>query len=116
MSSLVLGFQEIEKTQLFLVGGKGLKLGELSKIHEIQVPKVFCVTTEAYQKALEAKQDLPRIVGSTKNAKFNDPDQIGEISRKIRQIIMEVEIPSDVAGAVAYYLSSLRELRLCSAF
>ena len=25
MSSLVLGFQEIEKTQLFLVGGKGLK-------------------------------------------------------------------------------------------
>ena len=53
MSSLVLGFQEIEKTQLFLVGGKGLKLGELSKIHGIQVPEGFCVTTEAYQKAFD---------------------------------------------------------------
>lgn len=27
MSSFVLDFQEIEKTQLFLVGGKGLNLG-----------------------------------------------------------------------------------------
>jgi len=32
MGSLVLGFQEMEKTQLLLVGGKGLNLGELSKI------------------------------------------------------------------------------------
>ncbi len=31
MSSLVLGFQEMEKTQLFLVGGKGLNLGGVIK-------------------------------------------------------------------------------------
>ncbi len=53
MSSLVLSFQEIEKTHLLLVGGKGLKLGELSKIPGIQVPEGFCVTTVGYQKALE---------------------------------------------------------------
>ncbi len=41
MSSLVLGFQEIDKTQILLVGGKGLNLGELSKIEGIQVPKDF---------------------------------------------------------------------------
>ncbi|TKH92143.1 hypothetical protein, partial [Bacillus cereus] len=38
MSSFVLDFQEIEKTQLFLVGGKGLNLGELTNIQGIQVP------------------------------------------------------------------------------
>ena len=69
MSSLVLGFQEMEKTQLLLVGGKGLNLGELSKIQGIQVPEGFCVTTEAYQKAIEQNESLPRIVGSTNNAK-----------------------------------------------
>lgn len=40
MSSLVLDFQEIDKTQLLLVGGKGLNLGELSRI-EYKFPKVF---------------------------------------------------------------------------
>jgi pyruvate,water dikinase len=37
--------------------------------------------------------------------KIEEPDQIGEISRKIRQILLEVESPSDVACAVAHYLS-----------
>lgn len=37
MSSFVLDFQEIEKTQLSLVGGKGLNLGALSNIQGIQV-------------------------------------------------------------------------------
>lgn len=50
MSSLVLGFQEVDNTQLLLVGGKGLHLGELSKIEGIQVPEGFCVTTAGYQK------------------------------------------------------------------
>ena len=109
MSSLVLGFQEIEKTQLFLVGGKGLKLGELSKIHGIQVPEGFCVTTEAYQKALEQNEAFHVLLDQLTMLKVDDRDQIGEISRKIRQIIMEVEIPSDVAGAVAYYLSEFGE-------
>ncbi|MCY8282057.1 PEP/pyruvate-binding domain-containing protein, partial [Bacillus inaquosorum] len=53
MSSLVLGFQEMEKTQLMVVGGKGLHLGELSKIEGIQVPEGFCVTTVGFQKAIE---------------------------------------------------------------
>ena len=109
MSSLVLGFQEIEKTQFFLVGGKGLKLGELSKIHGIQVPEGFCVTTEAYQKALEQNKAFHVLLDQLTMLKVDDRDQIGEISRKIRQIIMEVEIPSDVVKAVAYYLSEFGE-------
>ena len=35
-----------------------------------------------------------------------------EISRKIRQTIMEVEIPSDVVTAVTRYLSGLARNRL----
>ena len=105
MSSLVLGFQEIEKTQLLLVGGKGLNLGELSKIQGIQVPEGFCVTTVGYQKAIEQNEAFQALLDQLTMLKVEDRDQIGEISRKIRQIIMEVEIPSDVVKAVAHYLS-----------
>ena len=105
MGSLVLGFQEIDKTQLLLAGGKGANLGELSKIQGIQVPEGFCVTTEAYQKALEQNETYHILLDQLTMLKADDRDQIGEISRKIREIIMEVEIPSDVVKAVAHYLS-----------
>ncbi|MBU8591502.1 phosphoenolpyruvate synthase [Bacillus subtilis] len=109
MSSLVLGLLEIEKTQLSLVGGKGLHLGELSKIQGIQVPEGFCVTTVGYQKAIEQNETLQVLLDQLTMLKVEDRDQIGNISRKIRQIIMEVDIPSDVVKAVAQYLSQFGE-------
>jgi hypothetical protein len=41
MSSYVLGFQEIDKTKLAMVGGKGANLGELTRIEGIHVPGGF---------------------------------------------------------------------------
>ncbi|WP_282942860.1 phosphoenolpyruvate synthase [Paenibacillus sp. RC67] len=109
MSSLVLGFQEIEKTQLLLVGGKGLNLGELSKVQGIQVPEGFCVTTVGYQKAIEQNQKYHALLNRLTMLNVKNRGQIGEISKEIRQSIMEVEIPSDVVKAVAHYLSQFGE-------
>ncbi len=107
MSSLVLGFQEMESSQLMLVGGKGLNLAKLSKIEGIQVPDGFCVTTVGYQKAIEQNETFQAWLDQLTRLKVEDRAQIGEISRKLRQIIMEVEIPSDVVKAVTHYLSQL---------
>lgn len=109
MSSLVLDFQEIEKTQLSLVGGKGLNLGELSKIQGIQVPEGFCITTVGFQKAIEQNDAYHALLNQLKMLQVEDRAQIGEISRKIRQILLEVEIPSDVVKAVTHYLSQFGE-------
>ena len=109
MSSLVLGFQETEKNQLLLVGGKGLNLGELSKIEGIQVPEGFCVTTAVYQRAIEQNETYHALLGRLTMLKAEDRDQIGEISKKIRQTIIDVEIPSDVVTAVTHYLSQFGE-------
>lgn len=107
MSSLVLGFQEMDSTQLMLVGGKGVNLGNLSKIEGIHVPEGFCVTTVGYQKALESNETYHALLNRLTMLKIEDLDQISEISRKIRQIIMEVEIPADVVTVVTHYLSQL---------
>ncbi len=48
----VLDFQEIDRTQVAVVGGKGAQLGELSRIEGIRVPPGFCVTTDAFQRIL----------------------------------------------------------------
>ncbi|MGF9696276.1 phosphoenolpyruvate synthase [Paenibacillus sp. MABNR03] len=105
MSSLVLSFQEIEKTQLGLVGGKGLNLGKLSKLEGIEVPEGFCVTTLAYQKAIKQNAMYHALLGQLTLLKAEDREQIGQISRQIRKIILNSEIPSDVVQAVSHYLS-----------
>ena len=105
MSSMVLSFQEIQNTQLSLVGGKGLNLGKLSKIQGIQVPEGFCVTTEGYKKAFEQNETFHALLDRLTLLKVEDRDQISVICRKVRQILMEVEIPSDVVKAVSNYLS-----------
>ncbi|MBU5217479.1 phosphoenolpyruvate synthase [Bacillus albus] len=105
MSSFVLDFQEIENTQLSLVGGKGLKLGELSNMQGIQVPEGFCVTTVGYEKAIEQNEELQTLLQQLTKLKKEERAQVGEISKKIREVIMAVEIPSDVVEAVTHYLS-----------
>ncbi|MET3544574.1 pyruvate,water dikinase [Paenibacillus favisporus] len=109
MSSMVLGFHEIEKSQLYLVGGKGLNLGELSKVDGIQVPEGFCITTEGYQKAIGQNETYHALLQQLTMLNADDRDQIGEISGKIRQTITEAEIPSDVVEAVTHYLSRFGE-------
>ncbi|MFB5570904.1 phosphoenolpyruvate synthase [Bacillus cereus] len=105
MSSFVLDFQEIEKGQLSLVGGKGLNLGELSNIQGIQVPEGFCVTTVGYEKAIEQNEELQTLLQQLTKLKLEDRAQIGEMSKEIREVIMAVQIPTDVVEAVTQYLS-----------
>ncbi|MDN3361951.1 phosphoenolpyruvate synthase [Priestia megaterium] len=109
MNSLVLSFQEIEETQLSLVGGKGLNLGALSKIQGIQVPEGFCVTAVGYQKAIEQNETFQALLNQLTMLKADDRDQISEISEKIRQIILEIKIPSDVVKAVIHSLLQFGE-------
>ncbi|MDA2595584.1 phosphoenolpyruvate synthase [Bacillus paranthracis] len=105
MSSFVLDFQEIEKGQLSLVGGKGLNLGELSNIQGIQVPEGFCVTTVGYEKAIEQNEELQTLLQQLTKLELEDRAQIGEMSKEIREVIMAVQIPTDVVEAVTQYLS-----------
>ena len=44
MSSYVLGFQDVDKTKIMVVGGKGASLGEICKIEGIRlIPDDFFV-------------------------------------------------------------------------
>src|SRR5690349_19599584 len=69
MACYVLNFQQIDQTQLALVGGKGANLGELSRIKGISVPAGYCVTTDAFRRIIaeapSIDQRLDRLAGLT---------------------------------------------------
>jgi phosphoenolpyruvate synthase/pyruvate phosphate dikinase len=52
MSSYVLGFQDIDKTKIMVVGGKGANLEEISKVEGIRVPDGFCISIEAFKRII----------------------------------------------------------------
>jgi phosphoenolpyruvate synthase/pyruvate phosphate dikinase len=58
MSSYVLDFQDIDKSKLMVVGGKGANLGELSRIEGIIVPDGFCISTEAFKRIIGETSSL----------------------------------------------------------
>jgi pyruvate,water dikinase len=64
----VLGFDEIDQTEVAAAGGKGAHLGELSRIAGIRVPAGFCVTTAAFRRIVAGvpsiDEQLDRLSGS----------------------------------------------------
>src|SRR6476659_7728691 len=48
----VVGFDEIDATQVAFVGGKAAQLSELARIDGIRVPPGYCVTTAAFRRIL----------------------------------------------------------------
>ncbi|MDM5332177.1 phosphoenolpyruvate synthase [Ureibacillus composti] len=109
MSSFVVSFQEMDQTQTLLVGGKGINLGELSKIQGIHVPEGFCVTTVGFKKVLKQNETFQALLDQLHMLKVEDQDRIAEISKKIRQVILKVELPSELVTAVAHELSQFGE-------
>src|SRR5690348_10875419 len=96
----VLDLEEIDKTQVALVGGKGAHLGELSRIEGIRVPAGFCVTTDAFRRIMTT---APRIGSQLDRLSSVDPDDrqaIRTLSAEIRRVLEGIAIPDDLAAAI----------------
>ena len=111
MIGYVLQFEEIDRTQFSLVGGKGANLGELSRIEGVCVPPGFCVTTKAFERIVE---DAPSMNDRLERLSRLGPehrDAIRELSAELRNALEAVVIPEDVIAAIARALDRLGEQR-----
>jgi rifampicin phosphotransferase len=111
MSSYVLGFQDIDRSKLMVVGGKGANLGELSKIEGIRVPDGFCISTEALKRIFGETSSIKELLDQLSLLKVEDRANIGELSRAIRTVIEGVAIPEDIIEEVTHCLSMFSEKR-----
>jgi rifampicin phosphotransferase len=110
----VLGLDEIDQTQVALVGGKGANLGELSRIEGVRGPAGFCVTTDAFRRIMAT---VPWIDVQLDRLSRLDPDDrqaIRALSAEIRQTVAEIAIPADLAAAIAAALARLGGPAACA--
>src|SRR5256886_6849286 len=107
MSFFVLGFQDIDKTKLMVVGGKGANLGELSRIDGIIVPEGFWITTEAYKRMISQTPAFHDLLEQLSLLKVEDRERICEISKKIRSVIEGTGIAKEIDEAVTHFITKL---------
>ena len=109
MSSYVLGFQEIDQTQVAVVGGKGANLGELSRIEGIRVPAGYCVTTDAFRRIMANAPSINDRLDRLSRLKPDDRESIRALSAEIRRTLEGIAIPDDMAAAITRPLARLGE-------
>ncbi|MFE9431432.1 rifamycin-inactivating phosphotransferase [Streptomyces sp. NPDC006640] len=97
----VLDLQEVDETQVAVVGGKGAHLGELSRIEGIRVPAGFCVTTEAFRRIVAETSSLDDQLDRLSRSAPDDGEGIRALSARIRRTIEEVAVPEELAAAIS---------------
>src|ERR1700704_5398995 len=109
MGNYVLGFQEIDQTQVAVVGGKGAHLGELSRIEGIRVPAGFCVTTDAFRRIMAEAPSIDDRLDRLSRLNPDDREMIRTLSAEIRRTLEGIAIPDDLAAAITGSLARLGE-------
>ncbi|MEU8341921.1 rifamycin-inactivating phosphotransferase [Spirillospora sp. NPDC048832] len=105
----VLGFEQINSTNVADVGGKGANLGELSRIDGVLVPDGFCVTVDAFQRVVA---EAPSVSDHLDRLARVDPDDgaaVRDLSAKVRQAIEALAMPDDLAAAISEATARLGE-------
>ena len=92
-------FDEVDKNDLSLVGGKGANLGELTKA-AIPVPPGFIVTTESYLLFLDESGLHQKIGEILEPLNPDDSEQLAQVSASIKKAIANAPMPQHIADEI----------------
>jgi len=99
--ALILWFEEVERSDTPLVGGKNANLGELIRAG-IPVPPGFAVTAYAYKKFITETGIAEKIYKTIRETVRGrrSPKSYEEASKKVRSLIEATEPPEEVVKAI----------------
>lgn len=95
----VLGFEQINKASLPVVGGKNASLGEMINAG-IRVPPGFAVTTDSYLEFITESGIANEIYNILTDVDPDDVASLDNASAKIQSLIESIPIPPAIADAI----------------
>lgn len=100
---LLVWFEDVDKNDVGLVGGKGANLGEMINA-KFPVPYGFVVTSQAYFYFIEKNGLAQRIKDYLSIVNFENPKELVTLSKAIKNLFFEAEIPKDlIKNIVDFY-------------
>jgi len=104
---LIVWFDEIDKDDVALVGGKGANLGEMTQ-NSFPIPYGFILTSNAYFEFLKFNQLMPKIKAFLSKLNVENPVELHQVSVHIRKLIETGEIPESLTKKIIYFYEHLR--------
>ena len=101
-------FEEISKEMLQECGGKAAHLGELTSL-KLNVPKGFCVVSNAFTLHLKSHHLEEQIENIVKTIHFDDFQDLEEKTKGIRSLIEKAPMPSEIEKEIVDHYRSLSE-------
>ncbi|UCC93945.1 MAG: phosphoenolpyruvate synthase, partial [Thermoplasmata archaeon] len=93
--AIIAWFEEVDKNDIPLVGGKGANLGEMTQAG-IRVPGGYNVTIEGYDAFVEANDLHDKIMEHLKDLDEDDTEALQKASKDIRDLMEIQPIPDDL--------------------
>ncbi len=97
----IVWFNEVGKTDIALVGGKGANLGEMTQAR-IPVPPGFIVTSTAYFDFLEQEHLVDELGKILAPLDPDDSKQLQDISNRVKRVISEATMPLGLAQEIKH--------------
>ncbi|HLD26666.1 MAG TPA: phosphoenolpyruvate synthase, partial [Patescibacteria group bacterium] len=99
----IVWFEEVDKEDVRLVGGKGANLGEMLRAH-FPVPYGFIVTSHAYFDFIEHNHLGKKITDILSSINYENQDDLIKASSLIKKLILHTSLSSElVKNIVSYY-------------
>jgi len=95
----IVWFNEVGKSDIGAVGGKGANLGEMTNA-AIPVPPGFIVTAGAYFRFIRNSRIISRIRELMKSLDVNDSKQLQDVSARVQQLILDSPMPGQLAKKI----------------
>lgn len=98
----LLWFEQLEKTDVPIVGGKSASLGEMTSKTDVPVPYGFATTAYAYRYFIEEsglKEKMAALLADLTDVE--NSAMLRDVSAKLRAAIMAEKMPNDLQKAIA---------------
>ena len=103
---IIVWFDEVDKNDVSLVGGKGANLGEMTQAG-LPIPFGFVLTSHAYFEFLNYNHLMPKIKTFLSNVNVENPVELHQASVHIRKLIEDAEIPPNLVKKIIYFYDNL---------
>lgn len=92
----ILWFEEVNKKDTPIVGGKGSSLGEMFRV--MPVPNGFCITVAAYKEVLKQHQD--QFLKILEKRDIENVEELESVANIIKSEILNITIPLELENTI----------------
>lgn len=112
LSKYIKSFNEINKKDIPIVGGKGANLGELTQ-NGVNVPPGYCITSSAYKDFITISNLQDKIKEIMNNLDVENSVELQIKSKTIRELIINSSIPDEINSDIENsYIQFSKEINI----